>query len=141
MASAGARWVTQAVVSTWPAPVKSRMRRKSRAVELHVASNVRLSAVKERIAERDVGVNQSDEDQSPAVGDVVEGIHHRARVAGCIEHDGRQVATRNSFDLTEQLVICANGMGDGEVGCSECQAQWVHIHHDDAAGDQFGRTG
>jgi len=80
------------------------------------------------IAERDVALEKPDEDEPAAMGHKLEGSVHRIGIAGCVEHQSRQVALGELFYLRKGILAAMNHRRHSDVVLAELQTPLVDVH-------------
>src|SRR5207247_114773 len=89
-----------------------------------------FAAVEVRIVERDVALEEADEDQPAAMSDILEGALHRPAAAGGIEDGRGQVAAGDRAHGVQSVPLGLNAVRHVHLLPAELEAVLRHIHDD-----------
>src|SRR5262245_45756323 len=91
------------------------------------AHDRQLAAVEVRVVEGDVELAEADEDQPPAVRDVLERPLHRLLVARAVAHCRGELLAADRLHLREDVLVGVDDVLDPEVLLAELQALPVDV--------------
>ena len=82
------------------------------------------------IVERDVALEQPDEDDAPARRDVVEGLGHRRGISSGIDNQRRQIAVSQVLQRGDDVAPRVDGVPHAGGLAAEFQARLRHVGDD-----------
>src|SRR5207245_3968608 len=94
------------------------------------AEEGQLAAVEVGVVEGNVALEQADEDQPAAVGDIREGALHRLAASGGVEDGRGQVAASDGLDCVQDVGPSLDRVRHLQLLPAESEAVLRHVQHD-----------